>query len=144
MMDTNRLGKNLFVALKELRDLVIDNQIPQLNHIQLNLQEQCFDVKIFLPDFIDGIKFEFLRKNNRFNLYPICIIFRYSEKTIELFSYVKIINGKYPYYELSYQSLDDTTMLSLSNQDISLFGIESECISALVTLFLEKNNDECL
>ena len=144
MMDINRLVKNLFVALKELRDLVINNQIPQLNHIQLDLQEQCFDVKILRPDFTDGIRFELLRKNNNFNLYPCCVIFGNYEETIELFSYVKLINGKYPYYKLSYQSLDDIIMLSLSNQDISLFGIESECISALVTLFLEKNNDECL
>lgn len=120
-----------------MRDL-ITNQIPHFPEYVFDVDQETF--KVNLVAAIDNeIKFEFVRKNNVFHLYPCCLILNNNRSRLKIYSYTKFHDGVYPSYQIDYHLLDDPVMLSLSYQIIPIYGIEAECISALVKHLKEQN-----
>ena len=126
---------NLFVELREMRDL-ISNQIPHFPEYVFDVDQETFKVKIV--EVVDyEIKFEFTRINVDYKLYPCCLILNNRRSSLRIYSYTKLYDGVYPFYQIDYHLLGDPVMLSLSHQIIPIYGIEAECISALVKYLKE-------
>lgn len=136
MKVTIRLA-NLFVSLMEMRDLV--NQIPHFHDYNFVINGKSFTVSQ-KDRRCDQIKFEFTKKGEELRLYPCCILFDTVRNLATIYSYVKLVDGRYPFYKIPYKDLDDVVMLSLSksNQDIDLYGLEAECIDALIKYLKEE------